>query len=153
MRGQLPIHRPATGADPASAASTRLARRRLEPNGQLRGHAFFPPAEELAQIPSIPAVRRIRPVQRMLLVHYFTAYCDWYLCGLDPVSGEAYGYVIEPKAEIQLWSYFDLPTMCLLVLPADPFLIVRRDLRWRPTPAGRIIGASSPIKPSRPSSA
>ena len=153
MRGQLRIHRPAAEADTVSASSKRLARRRLEPNWQLRGHAFFPPAEELAQIPTISAARRIRPVQRTLLVHYFTAYCDWYLCGLDPDSGEAYGYVIEPKAEIRMWSYFDLPTMCLLILPTDPLLIVRRDLQWQPTVAGPIMARQVRSGPRRSSSA
>ena len=148
MQGRLRIHRPATEADTASASLRRLTRR-LEPNWQLRGHAFFPAAEELAQIPSIMTARHLRPIQRVLSLHYFTGYCDWYVCGLDPESGEGYGYVIEPKAEIQLWSYLDLPTMCLLVFPADPLLIVRRDLEWRPAPAGQILGTSSSALPTR----
>jgi hypothetical protein len=42
-------------------------------------------------------------------------------------------------AYISQWSYRDLHTMRRLVFPADPLLIVRRDLRWQPSPAARIL--------------
>ena len=137
-----------SGPGSTNTSTQCLTGRRLEPNYRLRGHPFFPPDEELAQIPGIAAARRTRPARRAFLVHYFTVYCDWYLCGFDPSTGEAFGYVTEPKADIQVWSYFDLPTMCLVVYPADPLLVVRRDLHWRPALAGQVIGMPASARPS-----
>jgi hypothetical protein len=152
MPGLRHFRRPAARADQAGAASDRLAGRRVEPNRPLRGHTFLPAADELAQIPGIAAVRRVQPARRVVWLHYFTGYCDWYVCGLNS-DGEAFGYVLEPAAGISQWSYCDLPTMCLLVLPADPLLIVRRDLHWRPRLAGQILHPAGPHRSIRPTSA
>lgn len=147
------FRRSAAGADRAGAASERPTGRRVEPNRRLRGHAFLPAADDLARIPSIAAARRIRPARRIVWLHYFTGYCDWYVCGLDRDRGEAFGYVVEPTAGISQWSYCDLPTMCLLFLPADPLLVVRRDLHWRPKLAAQVLHPAGPQLSIRPSSA
>ena len=146
------FRRPAPRPEHAKAALEPPADRRVEPNRQLRGHAFLPPADDLAQIPGIAAVRACRPARRIVWLHYFTGYCDWYVCGLN-YDGEAFGYVIEPSAGISQWSYCDLPTMCLLVFPADPLLVVRRDLHWRPRLAAHVLHPAGPQLSIRPSSA
>lgn len=137
----------------ARSGAEQRASRRIEPNGQLRGHAFLPASDVLAQIPGIAAVRRVRPARRIVWLHYFTGCCDWYVCGLDQPTGEAFGYVVEPAAAISQWSYCDLPTMCLLVFPADPLLIVRRDLHWRPGAVGDVLHPAGSRRSIRPSSA
>jgi hypothetical protein len=153
MPGLRRSHPPATRTDPADPAAERLAGRQIEPNRQLRGHAFLPPAEHLAEIPGIAAARRVRPAQRIVWLHYFTGYTDWYVCGLDQHTDEAYGYVIEPTAGISQWSYCSLHTMCLLIFPADPLLLVRRDLHWQPSLAAQLLHPPGSALRIRPSSA
>jgi hypothetical protein len=131
------LHPPVTHNDPQTTALLeQLGARRLEPHRELRGHDFFPPIEEMARIPAIADARTTPPADRLLLVHYFTAYCDWFIAGFNPRTGIAYGYADDPELDISMWGRFDLNALCSLVIPCDPPVVVWRDQEWRPQPAG-----------------
>ena len=116
-----------------------LGARRLEPHRELRGHDFFLPVDEMARIPSIAEARTMPPVERLLLVHYFTAYCDWFVAGFSPRTGIAYGYTDDPEFSISVWGRFDLNALCRLVIPCEPPVVVWRDQEWRPQPAAAVL--------------
>jgi hypothetical protein len=126
-------------SDPRPPATTELLQavgaRRLDPHRELRGHDFFPPIPELAEVPSIIDARTTPPAERLLLVHYFTTYCDWFVAGFDPRTGIAYGYTDDPELGLSMWGRFDLNALCSLVIPTDPPVVVWRDEEWRPLPA------------------
>lgn len=51
--------------------------RAVEPHRVLRGHDFFPPPEELAEIPALYATDGVPLARKTIMLHYFTAGCDW----------------------------------------------------------------------------
>lgn len=126
-------------SDLATALLDQLGARRLDPHRQLRGHDFFPPILEVAAIPSIIEARTTPPAERLLRVHYFTAYCDWFVAGFDPRTGIAYGYIDEPGPELHDWAHFDLTVLCRTVIACEPPVVVWRDQEWRPQPARTVI--------------
>ena len=127
------LHPPVTHNEPQTTALLQqVGARRVEPHRELRGHDFFPPVEEMAQVPEIIVARTTPPAERMLLVHYFTTYCDWFIAGFDPRTGIAYGYIDDPELDISLWGRIDLNGLCGELTPE----LVWRDLEWRPQPAG-----------------
>jgi hypothetical protein len=123
----------------ANALLDQLGASRLDPHRELRGHDFFPPRREMAQVPSIRRARSQAPAERVLRVHYFTAYSDWFVAGFDPRTGWAFGYAEEPDLALTEWGYFDLNFMCGQVIATDPPVVVWRDLEWRPQPARTVI--------------
>ena len=123
----------------ANAVLDQFGARRLDPHRELRGHDFFPPRREMAQVPSIRAARRTAPAKRVLQVHYFTADCDWFVAGFDPRTGIAFGYTEEPGIDLYDWGYFDLNAMCSALIACQPPVIVWRDQEWRPQPARTLL--------------
>jgi hypothetical protein len=123
----------------ATALLERLGARPFEPHRELRGHDFFPPRRELGQVPSIRAAERLAPADRVLHLHYFTGYSDWYVAGYDPRTGWAFGYTDEPGLDLHDWGWFDLNHLCRTVIPTDPPVVIWRDQEWRPQPARTVI--------------
>ena len=93
----------------------------------------------MAQVPDIRTVRRQAPVDRVLRLHYFTGFCDYYVAGYDPRTGWAYGYVEEPAFNVQDWGRFDLHYLCRTVIACDPPVVIWRDEEWRPQPARSVL--------------
>ena len=133
MRSLLP--QPA--GDPATSLLERLGAQRLEPHRALRGHDFFPPRRELAQVPDMVRAYRRRPARRVLHLHYFTQHSDYYVAGFAPDTGFAFGYTIEPGLGLHDWGWFDLNVLCSIPVegPCTPPMLYRRDLTWTPRPA------------------
>jgi hypothetical protein len=131
-RPQPPMPHP----DPhANALLDRLNARRLEPHRELRGHDFFPPAEELAQVPVLYATDGLSLTEKQIVLHYFAAGCDWWVCEVDPRTGAAFGYVCLGDPYNAEWGYLDLNELCSTLMATTPPVIVERDLSWTPKPA------------------
>jgi hypothetical protein len=111
-----------------------LGAQRLEPHRQLRGHDFFPPAEQLAKVPDLYATEGVPVDQKRVMLHYFAAGSDWWICELDQLTGRAFGYVCHLDPDNAEWGYVGLNDLCSLLIPTAPPLIVQRDLTWRPMP-------------------
>ena len=119
---------------PASALLDQLHAKRLEPHRELRGHDFFPPTEELAQIPALYATDGLPMTEKQVMLHYYAAGSDWWVCELDPRTGTAFGYVCLGDPYNAEWGYFELNELCSTLIPTSPPLIVERDLNWSPRP-------------------
>jgi hypothetical protein len=134
------LHSPTISNDTqVTALLEQLGARRVEPNARLRGHDFFPSRRQLSLLPSTRRAQAQAPADRVLQVHYFTAYCDWFVAGFDPRTGQAFGYTEEPGIDLYAWGWFDLNVMCSLLIACDPPVVVWRDLEWRPQPARVVI--------------
>jgi len=107
---------------------------RLEPHRELRGHDFFPPADELASVPALYATEDVPTGEKLVMLHYFTGGCDWWLVELDQRTGLAFGYVCLGDPGSAEWGYVDLNELCSLAIATTPPVVVERDLHWRPTP-------------------
>jgi hypothetical protein len=111
--------------------------RAVEPHRALRGHDFFPPPEELAQIPALYATDGVPLARKTIMLHYFTTGCDWWICELDRRSGTAFGYACLGNPEGAEWGNVDLYELCRLAIPTLSLVVVQRDLDWRPTPVAQ----------------
>ncbi len=126
---------PATNSDSqASALLDRLGAERLEPHRELRGHDFFPSAEQLAQIPALYATDGLPLAEKQIMLHYYAAGCDWWVCEVDPRTGTAFGYVCLGDPYNAEWGYFELNELCSTLIATTPPVIVERDLNWTPKP-------------------
>jgi hypothetical protein len=125
-----------TGEEVAALLQS-VGARAVEPHRVLRGHDFFPPPEELAQIPALYATDGVPLARKTIMLHYFTAGCDWWICELDRRSGTAFGYACLGKPEGAEWGYVDLYELCRLAIPTLSPVVVQRDLDWHPTPVAQ----------------
>lgn len=121
-----------TSRDRVTSLLERLGAQRLEPHRDLRGHDFFPPRRELDKIPNPVTAYRRRPARRVLYLHYYDQYTDYYVAGFAPDTGLAYGYTDEPGIDLHDWGWFDLNHICGLLYEGFSQILTRRDLEWRP---------------------
>ncbi|MEV4440443.1 hypothetical protein AB0K09_15745 [Streptomyces sp. NPDC049577] len=112
-----------------------------EVHRQLRGHRFFPTADELREIPAFYAQDNEEPENNTLYAHYFLDSSHWYVAELNPRSGEAFGWVcLNGDLRGAEWGYFDLATLEPLV-SMRPGTLVKRDLEFAPTRAHEVLAA------------
>lgn len=121
-----------------------------EQNRRQRGHAFYPPFDDLAKIPALYATDGQPFAEKTIHLHYFTANSDWFIAELDPTEGVAFGWarVNYPEGE---WGYIHLVELEELALPprlvvdADGKrglilpVLVERDLHFTPSPAAECV--------------
>ncbi|BCY10971.1 hypothetical protein L3i22_060590 [Actinoplanes sp. L3-i22] len=115
------------GPEPAAAGLPETQRRR-------RGHAFYPPADLLSQIPPLYATDGIPKAEKAIYLHYFGGSRDYWIAEYDPATGEAFGYGGTGNALDGLeWGYSYLPELEKLNVGLT---IIERDLDWAPVRAG-----------------
>jgi hypothetical protein len=138
---------------PPSAARFEQSRERHRAE---RGHAFYPPAAELAAVPQLYGTEPVPTAEKTIWLHYFVRDCDWWIAEYDPATGLAFGYAcLHGDAANAEWGYVELAELEALYqeggfVPTDvpgrvrllPRLIVERDLDWTPRPvsAARLPG-------------
>lgn len=96
----------------------------------LRGHDFYPPAEEMATWPALYATDGGGPLgDKPLQAHYFQGSMDWYIAEYDPKSKEAFGW-----ADLGLghgeWGYIQLDDV--EEIRGQMGLPIERDLDFKP---------------------
>lgn len=109
----------------------------IEVNRSLRGHAFLPPSDQLAKIPSYGGQDLANASDYMIWLHYSAPAGEWWLAELErSPDGDDYlgfGYVmlgLDPACEE--WGSFSLREMEELRI--GPYVAVERDLTWTPKP-------------------
>ena len=131
----------------------------VEKHRRERGHAFYPPADQLAQVPGLYGTEPVPTAEKVLHLHYFTGGCDWWIAEYDPASGDAFGYACLGDPDNAEWGYSNLADLEALYSPGgihrdptgagpvqiSPRLLVERDLDWTPRPvsAARLPGRAS----------
>ncbi|ACL42400.1 hypothetical protein Achl_4449 (plasmid) [Pseudarthrobacter chlorophenolicus A6] len=105
------------------------APRPVETLRKLRGHDFYPPAEEMAAWPALYATDGEGPLgDKPLQAHYFQGGMDWYIAEYDPKANEAFGYVdLGHGGE---WGYIDLAEV--ESVRGQSGLPIERDLDFKP---------------------
>lgn len=77
-----------------------------------RGHAFYPDAARLAEIPPLYGTENTPCEHKTIYAHYFAAWGDWYIAEYDPATGEAFGWCVLGADTTQgEWGYIDLPAL------------------------------------------
>ncbi len=105
-----------------------------ETNRELRGHAFYPPADAVAGIPGLYGTEKVPLDEKVIHLHFFVGACDWWLVEYDPKERQGFGYVCLGDPHMAEWGYVDLVE--LERIQAGP-LVVERDLYWTPCTVGR----------------
>ena len=100
-----------------------------EVNRQRRGHDFYPPFEQLAEIPALYATENTPTADKIVHLHYFVGACDWYICELDPTEGLAFGWARLGDPMNGEWGYIHLTELEEL---NSGLLVVERDLYFAP---------------------
>lgn len=102
-----------------------------------RGHAFYPDAAALADIPPLYGTENVPVSEKVVHLHYFIGGCDWYIVELDPAERLAFGWA-ELLPGCGEWGYISLAE--LESVTAGPFdQPVERDLHFTPQIAGYCI--------------
>ncbi|MDT0318524.1 DUF2958 domain-containing protein [Streptomyces millisiae] len=101
---------------------------------ELRGHAFYPPEQDLAAIPPLYGTDHQPAENAIVHLRYVAPWGEWYITELDPDTGEAFGWAALGDDTTQgEWGYIDLPA--LESFASGPDQLVRRDLHHQPVPA------------------
>lgn len=124
-----------------------------------RGHAFLPPADELATVPALYSTESTPPADKLIHLHYFIASADWWITEVDPKDGLAFGYACLGDPYGAEWGSISLVELAALEVavpvrgrvrsndPRHPThlaeigrlpSLVERDLDWRPTPFAEV---------------
>lgn len=98
-----------------------------------RGHAFLPPADELAEVPALYETDGIQAEDKLVPLHYFSAAGDWWVTELGMEDGHpvAFGYARLAGYPDGEWGYADLAEL-EQVNVHHGLVIVERDLHWKP---------------------
>jgi hypothetical protein len=129
---------PTTHAEPEVALAVPAPERPAETQRRLRGHDFYPPAEEMSTWPKLYATDGDGPLgEKPIQAHYFQGSMDWYVAEKDPQENLAFGYVgLGHGGE---WGYIDLSE--IESVRGQLGLPIERDLDFKPgTPAKECIG-------------
>ena len=101
-----------------------------ETQRRLRGHNFYP--QDVATWPPLGATEEIPIADHPFAAHYFVAGSDWYICELDQVTGEAFGFADMGYGGGE-FGYIDMPALeGLRVAPSGFPQIIERDLDFKP---------------------
>lgn len=102
-----------------------------EVNRQRRGHDFYPPATVLAALPALYATEETPCADKVLHLHFFSSWGDWYVTEFNPADGEVFGWAQIGNAEVGEWGYSDLPALESFE-PRGIGGLVERDLHFEP---------------------
>lgn len=111
---------------------------RLELHRQQRGHKFFP--DNIDSLPALYSTEDTPLEEKIVVLHYFIANSDWYICELDPATGLAFGYAILNCSEFDAeWGYTNLYEAERVAISTGSYdVYIERDLSWEPKPFGSI---------------
>jgi hypothetical protein len=104
-----------------------------------RGHPFLPPADVMASVPKLYDTESVLTKDKMFVLHFFVAGCDWWIAEVDPDTWTAFGFANLGDPQNAEWGYVDLLELGE-VMAADGMLVVERDLHWTPAKASDVIG-------------
>ncbi|MET4144060.1 DUF2958 domain-containing protein [Arthrobacter sp. UYCo732] len=124
---------PTAHAEPDVSLGIRVPERPVETLHHIRGHDFYPPAEQLASWPALYATDGDGPLgDKPIQAHYFQGSMDWYVAERDPKENLAFGYTdLGYGGE---WGYIDLDEVERL--RGHLGVPIERDLDFKPgTPA------------------
>lgn len=114
-----------------------------ETQARRRGHAFLPPAAELARIPGQGKQDGKDLGSQVIYLHYFSAASDHWLSELwqeEDGTWTGFGYArLASFPEGAEWGYVDLEEL-EQVSGANGLVIVERDLDWEPRKFSEIKG-------------
>lgn len=105
-----------------------------ETKRDLRGHRFYPVASELTNVPRLYKTDGQKPAETVLHLHYFVGPCDWWLAEYDSETRIGFGYACLGDPQSAEWGYVSLEELEGINLG---FLVVERDLHWKPREAGK----------------
>jgi hypothetical protein len=115
---------------PSTHRKGQLGPELVETQRRRRGHKFYPPSSERAQMPKLYATENVPEADKIVRLHYFIGGSDWWLVEVDWTEGTAFGYCDLGHGE---WGYVHLPE--LEAVAVGPFgQPVERDLHWTPKP-------------------
>jgi hypothetical protein len=97
---------------------------------RIRGHRFAPPEATAKKIPLYGTQDNVPFNEQIVHVHYFMGACDWYITEYEPSSGIAYGYA-DLGFGYGEWGSIYLPELAEY---QQTYLVVERELDWKPTP-------------------
>lgn len=99
----------------------------------LRGHAFYPTAAQLTQIPALYATEDTPLEHKTLHLHYFASWGDWYVAELDPATGKAFGWARIGMDDLMgEWGYIHLPDLESTRATRGLPNLIERDLDFTP---------------------
>jgi hypothetical protein len=116
-------------AEPDVALTTAAVARPTEKLRALRGHDFYPPAEEMAKWPKFYSTEDVPVADKPVHAHYFQGGMDWYITEYDPKENEAFGYVDLGLGHPE-WGY--IPLGDVEELRGQMGLPIERDLDFEP---------------------
>ncbi len=102
-----------------------------------RGHDFLPPPDQLAVIPGLYAQDGLPATVKLVHLHLFAHFGDWWITELDREQLLAFGYVrLAAMPECAEWGYIDLTELeAVTDSVGNP---VERDLYWVPVPVAAV---------------
>lgn len=109
--------------------SLAVPARPVETLRTLRGHDFYPPAEEMAKWPKLYSTEDVAVADKPIQAHYFQGGMDWYITEYDPKENEAFGYVDLGLGHPE-WGY--IPLDQVEELRGQMGLPIERDLDFVP---------------------
>jgi hypothetical protein len=101
----------------------------------LRGHRFYPTADELWDVPRLYKTESVPVAEKVIHLHFFIFGCDWWLVEYDPDQYLGFGYVCLGDAHNAEWGYVSLGE--LEAVSVNGFT-VERDLYWTPKAAKEV---------------
>ena len=110
---------------------------RQETQRQRRGHQFYPPESQMAEIPALYATEALRMPDKIIRLHYFLGSCDWWIAEIDRDNEEslAFGFVNLGDPQNAEWGYISLRELEEMTVFG---FVVERDLHWDPKPFSEI---------------
>lgn len=117
---------------------------------QWRGHDFWPPDDQLAEMPRLYGTEAVPLAEKLIKLHYFVGACDWWLVEYDPAERIGWGYACLGDPQCAEWGYVPLDELEAIFRPPHfisahagvsgmvPPLIVERDLYWTPRPVKEV---------------
>jgi hypothetical protein len=101
-----------------------------------RGHPFLPEREELDAMPRLYATESVKADDKIVVLHFFTGVCDWWIVEVGEDHRIAFGYACLGDEAGAEWGYVDLVELRTLFVqyPGMMPVYVERDLHWSPRP-------------------
>jgi len=88
-----------------------------------------PTEKQLSRLPAFYSTENVPLKEKMILMHFFLAGCDWYAAEYDPEQQLFFGFaILNNDYDMAEWGYFSLKELCELKIE---FLEVDRDLYFR----------------------
>ena len=95
-----------------------------------------PSDAELAKLPAFYSTEEVPLKEKLILMHFFIAGCDWYVTEYSPEEKCFFGFaILNGDLNNAEWGYFSLEELSSLKVS---FLEVDKDCHWTPKKAVEI---------------